>query len=343
MASHHNAPKSHDEQIAALMERGRAAALAGQRARAQRYFAAVIEIDPSYEEAWLERAAVVEDPQEAMAHLAQVLMLSPGNEVARQELRSLRQAAGNLPPYSVALPAVVAPAPASQSPSQRLFPDAWAYLAVILLLLLMGGALWTDAPQAVAAALLPTDTPTPTPTFTPTSTATPTPTPTPTFTPTPTPTNTPTSIPTSTTTPTATHTPTSTPTPTRRPTNVPADQSESEKWIEVDLSKQRLCAHEGQGAVFCAPVSTGTSRYPTVRGRFKIYAKYSSTRMRGPGYDLPNVPWTMYFHGSYAIHGTYWHSNFGQPMSHGCINMKTSQARRLYQWAPKKTLVVVHR
>ncbi len=339
MASQHDAPKSHDEQIAALMERGRAAAHAGQQARAQRYFAAVIEIDPSYEEAWLERAAVVEDPQEAMAHLAQVLMLNPGNELARQELRSLRQSAGNLPPYRGILPTAVAhsPVPASKPLLPRLLTFAWVLVAMVLLLLLVGGALWVDAPQAVVAALMPTDTPTPTPTFTPTST--------PTFTLTPTSTNTPTSTatPTPTTTPTATHTPTFTPTPTRRPTKVPADQSESEKWIEVDLSKQRLCAYEGQKTVFCAPVSTGTSRYPTVKGRFEIYAKYSSTRMRGPGYDLPNVPWTMYFHRSYAIHGTYWHNSFGRPMSHGCVNMKTSQARRLYQWAPQKTLVVVHR
>jgi lipoprotein-anchoring transpeptidase ErfK/SrfK len=104
-----------------------------------------------------------------------------------------------------------------------------------------------------------------------------------------------------------------------------------------------LCAHEGQERVFCASISSGTRRYPTVKGRFKIYAKYRSTRMRGRGYDLPNVPWTMYFHGDYAIHGTYWHNNFGTPMSHGCVNMKTSQARRLFQWAPKGTLVVVHR
>lgn len=327
------------------MERGRAAAHAGQEARAQRYFAAVIEIDPSYEEAWLERAAVIEDPQEAMAHLAQVLMLNPGNELARQELRSLRQSAGNLPAYRGVLPAAVAPSPVPVSKPllPRVFPFAWVLLAVVLLLLLVGGALWVDAPQTVVAALLPTDTPTPTPTFTPTSTSTPTPTPT--FTLTPTSTNTPTSTatPTPTTMPTATHTPTFTPTPTQNPTKVSADQSESEKWIEVDLSKQRLCAYEGQETVFCAPVSTGTSRYPTVKGRFKIYAKYRSTRMRGPDYDLPNVPWTMYFHGSYAIHGTYWHNSFGRPMSHGCVNMKTSQARRLYQWAPKKTLVVVHR
>jgi lipoprotein-anchoring transpeptidase ErfK/SrfK len=124
---------------------------------------------------------------------------------------------------------------------------------------------------------------------------------------------------------------------------VPADQSESDKWIEVDLSEQRLYAHEGQTTVMTARISSGLRQYPTVTGRFKIYAKYPATRMRGPGYDLPNVPWTMYFHRDFAIHGTYWHNNFGQPMSHGCVNMKTAEARRLYQWAPKGTLVVVHR
>ena len=348
MASH-RAAKSHEEQITALMERGRAAAEAGQRDRAQRYFAAVIEIDPSYVEAWLERAAVVEDPQEAMAHLAQVLMLNPGNERARQELRSLRQSAGNLPPYQGTLPAAATFAPRQEALSQSTGTTtfAWVFLAALFLLLLVGGALWFDAPQTVVAALLPTDTPTPTatfrPTLTPTSTPTSTPSPTPTHTQTPAPTSTPTSTSTQTSTPTATatHTPTFTPTP--RASKVPADKSESGKWIEVDLSKQRLCAHDGQETVFCAPVSTGTSRYPTVRGRFKIYAKYRTTRMSGPGYNLPNVPWTMYFHGSYAIHGAYWHNNFGTPMSHGCVNMKTAQARRLFQWAPKKTLVVVHR
>ena len=91
-----------------------------------------------------------------------------------------------------------------------------------------------------------------------------------------------------------------------------------------------------------AVVSTGTRWYPTVKGRFRIYVKYRATRMRGPGYNLPNVPWTMYFHGGYAIHGTYWHNNFGRPMSHGCVNMKTPEAKWLFEWAPKGTLVVVH-
>ena len=79
-----------------------------------------------------------------------------------------------------------------------------------------------------------------------------------------------------------------------------------------------------------------------VKGRFRVYAKYRATPMRGPGYYLPNVPWTMYFYGGYAIHGTYWHNNFGTPMSHGCVNMKIPEAKWLYNWTPRGTLVVVH-
>jgi lipoprotein-anchoring transpeptidase ErfK/SrfK len=317
------------------MERGRAAAHAGQPDRAQRYLAAVLEIDPSNEEALLELAAVAQDPQEALAYVAQVLTLNPGNEQARQELRALRQSAGNLPAYEE-----IAPPALAEPWSQRLLSKkGWIALFVAGMILLAALSRWSDAPRTVVAALLPTDTLTPTFTPTPTPTYTPTPTFTPTATTTPTTPATPTTTPTLMPTPTASNTPT----PEQDPTEVPADKSESEKWIEVDLSKQRLCAHEGQETVFCAPVSTGTKRYPTVKGRFKIYAKYRSTRMQGRGYDLPKVPWTMYFHGNYAIHGTYWHSNFGTPMSHGCINMKTPQARRLFQWAPKGTLVVVHR
>jgi lipoprotein-anchoring transpeptidase ErfK/SrfK len=212
-------------------------------------------------------------------------------------------------------------------------PSVWVIMGLLGLILLVALALWIDAPRTVVAALLPTDTPTPTPTFTPTFTPTPTNTPTPT----PTPTNTPTP------TPSPTLTPTPTPTATQTPTRTPADRSESGKWIEIDISEQRLYAHEGQETVLTAVVSTGVRRYPTVTGRFKIYSKYRATRMTGPGYNLPNVPWTMFFYRGYAIHGTYWHNNFGRPMSHGCINMKTPEAKRLFQWAPKGTLVVIHR
>lgn len=114
------------------------------------------------------------------------------------------------------------------------------------------------------------------------------------------------------------------------------------KWIEVILDEQRLVAWEDGRAVLTTSMSSGTRRTPTVRGTFKIYRKYVRQRMRGPGYDLPNVPFVMYFKGSYALHGTYWHNNFGRPMSHGCVNLPTGTAGWLYEWAPKGTTVVVH-
>jgi lipoprotein-anchoring transpeptidase ErfK/SrfK len=89
-------------------------------------------------------------------------------------------------------------------------------------------------------------------------------------------------------------------------------------------------------------VSTGLPRTPTVTGSYRIYAKYASSTMSGPGYYLPNVPYAMYFYRGYSIHGTYWHSNFGHPMSHGCVNMLTSEAQWLYNWASVGTLVKVH-
>jgi lipoprotein-anchoring transpeptidase ErfK/SrfK len=115
------------------------------------------------------------------------------------------------------------------------------------------------------------------------------------------------------------------------------------KWIEVDLSSQRVYARQGNRIVRKMVVSTGLARYPTPTGRFRIYAKYRSVRMTGPGYNLPNVPHTMYFYRGYALHGTYWHHNFGRRMSHGCVNLKRKDAAWLYKWAPRGTLVVIHR
>jgi lipoprotein-anchoring transpeptidase ErfK/SrfK len=330
-----------NERIAALMQRGLEAARCGSPSRARRYFAAVLEIDPDHVQAWLERAAVLDDPQEVMVHLARVLALDPANQRARQALRKVRRVAGNLPPYRAPLLPPVTPSRApvprplmalAGSKAAQPLHKGWMALGILVFISILALAAWSDAPRTVLAALLPTATPTPTPTNTPS------PTPSPTYT------STPTDIPTSTPTRTLTPTPTHTPTPTPKPTKVPpADQSRSGKWIEIDLSEQRLYAHEGQETVLTAVVSTGTRYYPTVTGRYKIYAKYRATRMTGPGYNLPNVPWTMYFYRGYAIHGTYWHSSFGRPMSHGCVNMKTPEAKWLFNWAPKGTLVVVHR
>jgi lipoprotein-anchoring transpeptidase ErfK/SrfK len=211
-------------------------------------------------------------------------------------------------------------------------------------------------PGAAADIAKPTYTPsltptfTSTPTYTPTATSTFTPTFTPTNTPSPTPTNTNTPIPTDTPTPTDTPIPTDTPlyTDTPAPTYPPPDMSDpcnggaEARWINVDLSQQRLYACEYGTTAASFVVSTGISIYPTVTGDYRVYVKYLSTTMSGPGYFLPNVPYTMYFYQGYGIHGTYWHNNFGVPMSHGCINMRTSDAGWLFDWASVGTLVHIH-
>jgi lipoprotein-anchoring transpeptidase ErfK/SrfK len=308
-------------------------------------------------EALLRQAAAAADPQEALGYVAQALTLDPRNERARQALRSRRREISDSAARAALAPAAAAPVetpaahekaaagaagasskagPEDGSKPKKRIAAAWLLIGLIPLILAYSVlfALAAGAPARVAA-LLATDTPTPTATHTATPTSTPTRT--------PTPTHTPTHTPTPTLTPTNTPTPTPSPTQTVRPSPVPEDKSESGKWIEVDLSDQRLYAHEGQSTVLTAIVSTGISVYPTRTGRFRVYAKYQSTPMSGPGYYLPGVPWTMFYSGNYAIHGTYWHNNFGRPMSHGCINMKTSEAKWLFQWAPKGTLVVIHK
>jgi lipoprotein-anchoring transpeptidase ErfK/SrfK len=126
-----------------------------------------------------------------------------------------------------------------------------------------------------------------------------------------------------------------------RPANFQAPNAR--KWIEVDLSQQRLYAYENGRMVFTTLISSGRSPYRTPIGSFRVWAKVRRQTMSGPGYRLPNVQWVMYFAGENAIHGTYWHNNFGRPMSHGCVNATNKAAQWLYNWAPKGTLVVVHR
>jgi LysM repeat protein len=116
----------------------------------------------------------------------------------------------------------------------------------------------------------------------------------------------------------------------------------SGRWIDVNLSAQQLTAYEGNTPVRSTLVSTGLARTPTLTGQYRIHVKYASTLMSGPGYYLPNVPYAMYYDRGYSIHGTYWHSNFGHPMSHGCINLPTPEAQWLFNWASVGTLVNIH-
>lgn len=114
------------------------------------------------------------------------------------------------------------------------------------------------------------------------------------------------------------------------------------RWIDVDLTHQMVYAYEGNTLVNSFVTSTGTWQYPTVTGQYHIYVKLRYKHMSGPGYSLPNVPYTMFFYQGYAIHGTYWHTNFGTPMSHGCVNLSTPDAEWVYNFASVGTLVNVH-
>lgn len=117
------------------------------------------------------------------------------------------------------------------------------------------------------------------------------------------------------------------------------------KRIEVDLTNQKVYAIENGNRIYDFLISSGKwGRTPT--GTFRIWVKLRYALMTGGStalgtyYYLPNVPYVMFFYNNqvsrsrgYSLHGTYWHSNFGHPMSHGCINMKTEDVEKLYYWA----------
>jgi lipoprotein-anchoring transpeptidase ErfK/SrfK len=117
----------------------------------------------------------------------------------------------------------------------------------------------------------------------------------------------------------------------------------SRRWIQVDISQQKLIAWEGKNPVYAMGVSTGKRKTPTRTGIFNVQTKLRRTKMQGKDYNVPNVPHVMYYSGGYGIHGAYWHNNFGNPASHGCVNLRPKQAKRLYNWASVGTPVIVQR
>lgn len=333
-------------------------------------------LSPESEDPWLILAAI-SSPDASVAYLEHALELNPQNPHAQEGLHWAKERAQKASAEKQETGASVAPAPTSpaspkhsptwfSSPAITTSPAAsvpassvkpatparkrgsWALLVVLIMLAAAAVLAWFAVPRLVAAARSsaapiqanqlgkPTLTPTNTPTLTPTLT----PTPTPTFTP----------------TPTATNTPTATKKPTKKPTRTPRVEPTDEvpiypteppiietgRWIDVDLSNQVLYAYVDDTIVASFLVSTGTYLHPTVTGQYNIYVKYRYTDMKGEGYYLPDVPYTMYFYQGYGIHGTYWHHNFGTPMSHGCINMRTEDAEWLFYWASVGTLVNIH-
>lgn len=114
------------------------------------------------------------------------------------------------------------------------------------------------------------------------------------------------------------------------------------RWIEVNLSMQRLLAWEGNKLVAIAPISSGKPSTPTHSGIFRIETKRLRDRMRGVDYDIANVPHAMYYNRGYAIHGATWHNRFGTPISHGCINLPAKTAKWLFEWTSVGTPVLIH-
>ena len=348
-------------EIERLLNLGRSTAEAGDWAAARQYFARVLRVDPNNEEALLWQAGLAEDPQQAVDCLRQVLRINPENERAKAGLgwaqeraraaraRSVTGAVRTPPARAAGRPAQAAPirttegrtrtaqarsvtpglAPVRSARRRKRAKNgltlAWAAAGLIVVgILLAIVSLTVTGQMARLPAMLFA------PTYTATVTATATPTETPTSTPTATATNTPTVTPTDTSTPT----PTATPTWTLVPTPVPPTATPvPEKWIDVDISEQTLVAYEDDVAVLVATVSTGSEYTPTVKGRFRIVHKLLSQTMTGPDYVQPDVPYVMYFYGAYSLHGTYWHNDFGTPRSHGCVNLRTADAKWLFDWS----------
>lgn len=124
-------------------------------------------------------------------------------------------------------------------------------------------------------------------------------------------------------------------------TEAPAPSTSVGKAIVVSTENQRIYAYENGKLIRSHITSTGLPATPTVKGDYNIYVKYLADDMQGADYFLPQVPYTMYFHRGYGIHGTYWHNSFGRPMSHGCVNLPVGEAEWFFNWAQVGTPVRV--
>jgi lipoprotein-anchoring transpeptidase ErfK/SrfK len=323
-------------------------------------------LDPELEEPWLILAGI-SSPDVSLRFIKRALKVNPGSERAKLGLEwtlerrkaALEARAAEAAAAAATIPTEPPPTAENKPPQPgRRRPATLPVVSVIgvTLAVCLAAFIWftfgsriiaqagrSSAPRPAGAlykpSLTPTDTPTPTPTATYTAT------PTATFTATPT--DTPTATPTATDTPTATATfpppPTWTPVPYVEPEyEAPASGGNGERWIDVDLTNQMVYAYEGDQIVNSFVTSTGTWEHPTVTGSYYIYLRFVYDDMSGPGYYLPDVPYVMYFYKGYGLHGTYWHNNFGTPMSHGCVNLRTEDAGWLFNWSSIGTLVYVH-
>lgn len=152
-----------------------------------------------------------------------------------------------------------------------------------------------------------------------------------------------------------------------RKASLPKGVAPGERWIDVDTTQQVMTAYEGEIPVYTTLVSSGRFGSPTVKGKYRIWAKVAAIAMDNTDeeletievtetdtdtadtdsasesdteerhlYSLHDVPWTQFFHESYALHGVYWHDTFGNRKSHGCVNLSPKDARWFYNWTLPK-------
>jgi hypothetical protein len=123
--------------------------------------------------------------------------------------------------------------------------------------------------------------------------------------------------------------------------NKPGWATPGRSWIHVSILQQSLVMYEGEKPVYATLVSTGvdglgdpTETHSTVRGQFLIHTKHVSMTMdsdaEGDEFDLRDVPYVQYFQEGFALHAAFWHDSFGQPYSHGCVNLSPLDARALF-------------
>jgi len=133
------------------------------------------------------------------------------------------------------------------------------------------------------------------------------------------------------------------------PNTIPPEGVTNGRWIDVNLAEQTLAVYDNRQLVFATIVSTGIAPFWTRPGLFPIYKKKALEDMSGSFeadrsdyYYLENVPWTMYFDKARALHGTYWHTYFGYPQSHGCVNLSAGDSHWVFNWAKEGDWVYVH-
>jgi lipoprotein-anchoring transpeptidase ErfK/SrfK len=127
----------------------------------------------------------------------------------------------------------------------------------------------------------------------------------------------------------------------------PIHPEAADKRIRVDVTRQALSCFEGETEVFYCRVSTGATfdmygnlvdKWETPLGMHQVTRKFISLQMSGgttgAPYDLPGIGWTVIFAtGGVAIHSTFWHNNYGDTMSHGCVNVRPEDAKWIFRWA----------